>query len=289
MSRLQRRLLAAVGILSLVVAVAAIAAANREPGTRGAVLSASADDSADLEDDDEAADTTERRGAVDRRALAPVRGGTALPPTTGPAPPPTPATEPPSTTTTAPPPALDARGSFFGPPADTTTRTSAGDCRTLATATWSAESCGTATSASGPITWLIETKGKGWRALLLKPAGVGQWTPHLAASDDSGARWSEVKAKVVEGPGGSNDQVLGVGFRVKTGSTLAVDLIQGGQVVAHTDLAKGSARLSRAQLDIWSAQADGSYAHHTVRWRSEAWRIVESEKVPASLVPPSHL
>lgn len=287
MSRLQRRLLAAVGILSLVVAVAAVVVSNREPGRRGAVLSASAQE--DGADDVEPS-TTDRLGTAAAGGLEPVRGGTALPPTTPPAPPPTPLTEPPATTTTAPPPALEARGSFFGPPSDTSVRTAAGgDCRTMASATWSIDSCGTVTSAGGPITWLIETKSKGWRVLLLKPAGVAQWSPHLAASDDTGTRWTAIKARVADGPGGTNDQVLGVGFSVRTGSSLAVDLIQRGQVVAHTDLAKGAARLSRAQLDTWAAQADGSYLHQIVRWRSDAWRVVETEKVPASLVPPSHL
>lgn len=288
MSRLQRRLLAAIGILSLVVAVAALAAANREPGTRGAVLSAAAQEQAD---EDEEPSSTKRRDAPDTVALAPVRGGTALPPTTPPAPPPTPATEPPATTTTPPPPALDPKGTAFGPPPDTTVRTAAaGDCRSLASTTWTVDDCGTAAGPSGPITWLVESKGKGRRALLLKPAGVGQWTPYLAAADDAGARWSEIKARVAEGPGGTNDQIVGFGFRARGGgSTLSVDLIQGGQVVGHLELAKGAARVSRQQLDTWAAQSDGAYLHQTIRWKLDAWRVVATEKVPASLVPPSHL
>lgn len=285
MSRVQRRLLAAVGILSLLVAVAAIVAANREPGSRGAVLSASAQEGAG-----EDVTTTGRRAVGDPVALAPVHGGTPLPP--APTAPATPApTAERSSTTTAPPlPALDPKGTAFGPASDTTARSTAtGDCRALATPTWTVDDCGTVTSAAGPLTWLVESKAKGRRVTLLKPAGVGQWAPHLVASDDPGARWTDIRARVAEGPGGTNDQILGVGFRSRSTSALAVDLIHGGQVAGHVELAKGSARISRSQLDTWSSQADGTYAHQTVRWHAQAWRILNTEQVSPQLVPPSHL
>lgn len=285
-SRAQRRLLAGVGILSLIAAVLIVVAANRQPtpGGRGDVLSA--DERPGGGDGDGSVPAV---GAESTLALAPVRGGTSLPTTTA-APSTTAAREAPVTTTTSPPPALEAKGSPFGPPPDTSPRASVGgDCATLASPGWTVSSCGTAATSGGPVTWLVEAKGKGWRALLLKAAGVGQWAPYLAAGDDSGGRWSEVKARMAEGPGGSNDQLVGFGFRARTGGALGVDLVRQGQVAAHVEMAKGAARLSRAQLDTWGAQADGTYLHQVIRWSDDAWRVVATESVSAALVPPSHL
>lgn len=279
---MQRRLLAAVGTLTLLVTVAIAVVANRDAsGGSQAVLVAT--------ERDQVSETIQR-STVSTLELEPVRGGTALPPTTA-----TPTTaaepaEPPETTTTTAPPAVEAEGTAFSPTSDSAPRAAAdGECRSMASPGWTAKDCGVAAGRSGPFTWLTETKDAARRALLLERSEVGQWRPSLAAVDESGGRWSEIKARVAEGPDGAGDQIVGVGFRARSGGALSVDLIRDGKVAAHVELAKGSARVSRAQLDTWSAQADGTYLHQVIRWSAQAWRVVDSEVVSGALVPPSHL
>ncbi|MGI8793767.1 MAG: hypothetical protein ACR2H3_11425 [Acidimicrobiales bacterium] len=282
MSRLQRRLLAALAAFSVLVGAAFVVVADRRSDDGGAPRLAAAEDR-----------TTSTTGKSETTfALVPVEGGAPLPSTT-------PATDPPAPTssTAAPSPmattaqsSLDGRGAILGPPTDTTPRTSnpSQGCKSLNAPTWSVKECGVASTPSGTVTWLIETRGSGWRASLLSQAGPSQWTPFLAANDDSAARWSEVKAKVVEGPSGSNDQMIGFGFKARNGA-LAFDLVRQAAVGLHLDLAQGSVRLSRAQVDAWAAQADGNFLHRTIGWVSGVWRVLRTETVPARLVPPSHV
>lgn len=278
MSRFQRRLLAVVASLTVVVATAAAFAADRDPGSSRATIIASGSRA-------EAADAQ----PPDLAAVAPVHGGTPLPTT---APPPTeaPSTTAAPTTTTAPPRALSPSGTAFGPASDTAVRAYAAgqDCTAAAAPGWTARQCGVASSATGPTAWVIESKAKALRAVLLRSSGPGQWTPFLAASDDLGSRWSDIKARLSDGPNGSSDQLVGFGFHTKEG-TLSVDIVRDQGVAAHADLGKGAARLPKAALDTWSLQGDGKYLHQTVRWREGAWRVVATETVSPGLVPPSHL
>ena len=71
--------------------------------------------------------------------------------------------------------------------------------------------------------------------------------------------------------------------QVSTPETVTVDLVEApGRVAVHRDLQRGSTRVSRGQLDVWTADdpAGSSYQHDVIRFVEGAWRIAASAAPP---------
>ena len=290
MTRAQRRLIAGVASLIAVVSVAWIAAAagsDGEPGPVARVMGRT---------DDRTSETTDTT-----LPLIPVTSGRPLA-TTSSVPPSVPlpsaeqvAAAAPTTAAPAsggppPPPALTADGAILTRPADATTRPvdKAKGCNSANDAGWRIVECGALKRDDGVLLWVVQSRGAGLRALVLREQTAGNWLPVLAAADDAGTRWSKigVRGGDVSGDGRAD---LVFGFHAKSADrALAVDVVDGpGVVTLHRLVPRGTVRLAPGELHEWAALGDGSFEHSTIKVLAGAWRIASSERVAAAAVPPS--
>ncbi|HEX2849913.1 MAG TPA: hypothetical protein VHN98_05150 [Acidimicrobiales bacterium] len=286
MTSRQRFVLAAVAALVVVAAVVAGAAWShdgRRLGVEGGVA--------------ERASTRESTSST--YALVPVTGGTALPPTTA-APPPKPPRPPeatvPTSTTAAPAdasasPVLTAGGALLTRPAGAPPRAidKAKGCRSANDAGWSIVDCGALKTQGMVLVWVVEQRGAGLRALVLREQGANQWVPALAAADDSGTAFSRIGVRGDDVSGDGQPDLLFGFHRRDAASTLALDVVEApGNVTLHRDAPGGAARTSSGQLDTFSMTAGGSTAQHDVIRRvANEWRVAFSETVARDAVPPS--
>ncbi|MEA3076520.1 MAG: hypothetical protein QOF60_1428 [Actinomycetota bacterium] len=200
---------------------------------------------------------------------------------------------PPSTTTTVPP--LNGKGAVLGPPpAGTPTRAidKAKGCNSAADSGWRVKDCGALRTMGTVLVWVVEERGSGLRALVLKETATGsnQWAVVQQAIDDAGSFFSAIGVRG-EDVSGDGEPELAFGFhRRDQAKTLAVDLVHAANgVVVHRDLAQGSARLAKGELGTWSANPDGSFDHASIRFVDGAWRVAATERVDRGAVPPSML
>jgi hypothetical protein len=197
---------------------------------------------------------------------------------------------PPSTTTTLPP--LNGRGAVLAPPpAGTPTRPidKAKGCNSAADSGWKVKDCGALRTSGTVLVWVVEQRGSGLRALVLKETATGsnQWAVVLQAFDDAGTAFASIGVRG-EDVSGDGEAELTFGFhRRDQAKTLSVDLVQLTNVVVHRDLVQGSARPTKGELGTWSANADGSFDHAGIRFVDGAWRVAATERVAANAVPPS--
>lgn len=284
MTRRQRFVLAAVGVLVLVAAVVAGTAWSHD-GRRLTVEG-----------------RTDERGATREStsstyALVPVTGGTALPTTTA-APPPKPPPPPEATTTSttaapapAPTGALTAAGAVLAKPDGAPARAidKAKGCRSANDPGWSIVDCGALKTQGLVLVWVIEQKGTGLRALVLREQGSNQWVPALAAADDTGTSFGRIGVRGEDVSGdGQPDLVFGF-HRRDPAATLAVDVVEPpGTVTLHREVAGGAARASAGQLDTWtSTSGSPTCQHDVIRRIGGDWRVAGSEAVARDAVPPS--
>jgi hypothetical protein len=207
-----------------------------------------------------------------------------------------------NTTTTALGPVVSGEGAVLAKPPVAETRTSSSGCGSLNDPGWSSN-CGIVQARDADLAWILETKsviggGTARRAYVFRRQSGSSWTLALAAKDDDGTTYADMRLRSADVSGdGSPDIVFG--FRVQgTGQILMVDVVEGpGEVVVHRELSKGSVRVSSGQLDDWSANlgpddpscCPSSYTHGEVRKVSGAWRLVRQTSVPPDDVPPSQL
>lgn len=243
-------------------------------------------------------------------ALVPVTGGAALPTTTAALPPkpPPPAPDPdatggtvpppkplPTTTTTPLPPALSADGAILRKPANADQATRPVDkakgCNSAADPGWKIVECGALKRDDITLLWVVESKGKGLRALVLRERTAGQWATILSANDDDGSRYSRIGVRGEDVSGDGRAELV-FGFHLRTpDKALGVDVVDApGAVSLHRDLA-GPSTSVRAGADpalhTWASQADGTAIHQVIKVSAAAWRVVSTETVPRSAVPPS--
>jgi hypothetical protein len=202
-----------------------------------------------------------------------------------------------ATPTTVVFPVVTGQGAVLRPPATAETRTvplNTG-CEGLGDPGWTV-ACGTANARGGVLAWVVESMstagGETARRAMVFRRGAGgqQWSLVLQASDDSGAQFTAIRARV-EDLSGDGPSEIAFGFtRVGASGVLAVDVVEGpGNLVVHRELPRGVARVSSGQLDTWRRSSSTQYAHEVIQFRDNAWRIVASASVPASDVPPSQL
>jgi hypothetical protein len=289
-TRGQRRVLGAVGCLIVVVSLAWVAAAAGSDGEqreRGLARAGG---------DDAASTTTETT-----LPLIPVTSGQPLPPTstTPPSVPlPTPEQVAAATPTTiasasAPAPAgagLSGEGALLVRPATDSVRAvdKAKGCNSANDPGWRIVECGALKRDDVVLLWVVQSRGKGLRALVLREQTAGQWTTVLAANDDDGTRWSKIGVRGADVSGDGRPDLV-FGFRTRAAdNALAVDVVDGpGTVGLHLLLPGGSARAEVGALHGWAMLADGSYEHTTYKRLANAWRVAATERVGRDRVPPS--
>jgi len=161
-------------------------------------------------------------------------------------------------------------------------------CNSANDAGWTVADCGALRAGDTVLVWVIETKGEGRRALILREQTAGAWAVVLSAADDRGVTFTAVGVRGEDVSGdGRPDLVFGF-HRRGADKVLAVDVVEApGAVTVHRELAQGSARPSKAQLDTWSAAGDGTFEHAVLRVAAGAWRLASSERVDARSVPQS--
>ena len=232
-------------------------------------------------------------------ALVPVTGGTALPPTTAP-PPPKPPRPPEATVTTSttaapsPPPtspALTAGGAVLTRPSGVAPRAidKAKGCRSANDAGWEIVDCGALRTQGMVLVWVVERRGPGLRALVLREQGANQWLPVLAAVGDGGAAFAGIGVRGDDVSGDGQPDLLFGFHRRDAAATLALDVVEApGGVSLHREVPGGAARTSPGQLDAWAAAAGSPTARHDVIRRVGAdWQVTASETVARQAVPPS--
>jgi hypothetical protein len=216
-----------------------------------------------------------------------------------------PATDPPSATPVAPPAGsgggVTASGSSSG--ADGTVVTADGatvarspsgavrtvdkakGCNSAAGAGWTLQSCGALRTSGTVLLWVVETKGKASRALVLKEQTDGKWAVVLSAADVDGTQFSKIGVRG-EDVSGDGQPELAFGFHRKDG-TLSMDVVDATPaVVAHRNLTKGVVELAKGRITTWSA-ADGGYDQVEIRYRAGAYRAGAAQRVARSAVPAS--
>lgn len=281
-------MLGALGILIVVVAVALVVA---RPGARSTAAV------------DAGAGTTRTESTDTTLALVPVTGGTALPATTvattvpelsdeqiaaarPPAEGPVDATGAPLT----PEARLSGEGAILVRPAVDEVRAidRAKGCRSANDPGWAIVDCGALKRDDGVLLWVVEKRGSGLRALVLRERTAGQWATVLRAADDDGKRWSSIGVRGADVSGdGRPDLVMGFHGRDQA-STLGVDVVDGpGSVGLHLGLPGGVARTADGGLEVWARLADGSYDTSVYRVIGGEWRLASSGRTPAGGAPRS--
>lgn len=161
-------------------------------------------------------------------------------------------------------------------------------CRSANDKGWSVVDCGAVKRADGVLLWVVESKGRGLRMLLLREQTAGRWITILRAADDDGTRWKKigVRAEDVSGDGAPD---LVVGFHGRdAASTLGLDVVDGPTGVGlHVGLAAGGATAERGSLTGWARLADGSYDTSVFRVIGGNWRLASSGRLPAGQAPRS--
>jgi hypothetical protein len=243
-------------------------------------------------------------------ALVPVTGGAAQPTTTvaPPPKPPPPAPDPaatggtfppptsaPTTTSTAPLPApLTGDGAILQKPANpdqTRSIDKAKGCNSAGDAGWKIVECGALKRDDFTILWVVESKGGGSRALVLKERTPGQWATVLSAADDNGSRYSRIGVHGEDVSGDGRAELV-FGFHRRTGDKgTGVDVVDAPVAVTlHRDLT-GPTTSVRAGADpalhTWASQADGTSLHQVIKVIGGAWRLAAQETVARSAVPAS--
>ncbi|HUP85582.1 MAG TPA: hypothetical protein VM143_07940 [Acidimicrobiales bacterium] len=296
MTVVQRRVLGGVGGVSaiLVLLLLLTRGGDGRAGDRLAVEGPARDAPATTTTTDSSSETT--------LPVLPVTTGVPVPNATE-APPPT---APPSATPAAPRTAsgttglsaassvgtttVDGKGALLARPASAATRPvdKAKGCASANDAGWKIANCGALRSSGTALLWVVETKGKATRVLVLKEQTAGQWSTVLFAADDAGTAWTSVGVRG-EDVSGDGQPELAFGFhRQGAARDLAVDLVDAAaaNVVVHRDLSHGVAQTAQGALTTWSAAGDG-YDEVAIRFAGGAWRATAPKRVERGAVPAS--
>lgn len=191
-----------------------------------------------------------------------------------------------------PAPALTSSGAVLTVPETAPPRSidKAKGCHSAADPGWKIVECGALRGDSGVLVWLVEGRGKGLRALVLREQTANAWMIVAAALDDDGTRFTKIGVRGDDLSGDSRPELVFGFHRVGPGATLALDLVEGtGRVAVHRELPRGGALLAKGELTVWAALDDGTGAFERVaiRFAVGAWRAVATERVQPRDVPTS--
>ena len=145
---------------------------------------------------------------------------------------------------------------------------------------WAIEDCGALRTNGTVLLWLVETKGKASRALVLKEQTSGVWSIVLSAADVDGRSFARIGVRGEDVSGDGQPELVFGFHRKDAASTLAMDVVDATPaVVAHRDLPKGSVRLAAGEITTWAAAADGGYDQVAIRYAGGAWRASTAQRV----------
>ena len=169
--------------------------------------------------------------------------------------------------------------------------------------------CGEVVVAGQRVVWVVEqaTTPTGAPAFTARISTFvpeeGGWVQWLEASDPAGERWSDVNVLAADLTSDGVPELL-VGFRsVGEAQTLEYDIVGYSEaavpeVLAHPDAApKGSVIVSAGTIQEYSAQYPNdepvccppNYLRRTIAFEDSFFRVVGSETVVVTAVPPSQL
>ncbi len=181
-------------------------------------------------------------------------------------------------------------GAVLTRPSDTTTTRpvdKAKGCNSANDPGWEITECGALRSGSTVLLWLVETKGKGIRTLVLREQTAGRWVVVLVARDDNGKAYSSVGVRGEDVSGDGQPELVFGFHRRGDDKVLAVDVVDASpSVVVHRDLTQGSATATKGRLDTWSANGD-AFDQVAIRFVAGQWQASAPQRVARSAVPPS--
>lgn len=169
--------------------------------------------------------------------------------------------------------------------------------------------CGEVVVGGQRVVWVVEraTTPTGAAAFAVRISTFvpdeGGWVQWLEASDPAGERWSGVNVLAADLTSDGVQELL-VGFRsVGEAQTLEYDIVgypenAVPEVLAHPDpAAKGSVIVSAGTIQEYAAQYPNdepvccppSYLRRTIAFEDSFFRVVGSETVVVTAVPPSQL
>jgi hypothetical protein len=161
-------------------------------------------------------------------------------------------------------------------------------CTSATAAGWKQTDCGALRTSGTVLLWVVETKGKASRALVLKEQTEGRWSVVLSAADVDGTRFTKIGVHG-EDVSGDGQPELVFGFHGKDSvATLSMDVVDATPaVVAHRSLARGVVQLAKGSITTWAAVGDGTYDQVGIRYSGGAYRASAAQRVAGSAVPAS--
>lgn len=180
-------------------------------------------------------------------------------------------------------------GAVLTRPADPGLRTvdKAKGCNSAHDPGWSVEKCGALRSGSTVLLWVVETKGKGRRTLVLKEQPNAKWAVVLAVKDDTGAAFSSVGVRGEDVSGDGQPELLFGFHRRGSEGRMSVDVVDAStSVVVHRELTKGSVRAAGGRLETWTAAEEG-FDQVVISFAGGAWKASAPKRVAGGAVPPS--
>jgi len=285
-------------LLALVFALTAGESDDQRLEVRGQAEHAPSTTTSTTAPDDAGSDTTETT-----LALVPVTTGVPVPDATE-APP---VTEAPSATPAAPPTATAGAGAPAAGAGDGTVVTAEGatmtrspsnavrtvdkakGCNSAGGEGWKIENCGALRTSGTVLLWVVETKGKMSRALVLKEQTAGRWLVVLSAADVNGATFDTIGVRGQDVTGDGQPELVFGFHRKDDARTLAVDVVDASPaVILHRDLPRGSVRLAPGEITTWAASGSGNtFDQVAIRFAGGAWRASAAQSVSRSAVPAS--
>ena len=239
-------------------------------------------------------------------ALMPVTTGVPVPNATE-APP---ATAPPSATPAAPgsvatgsrlagggSPATGAAGSEVTADGAVMTRSASGATRAIDKAKgcnsaegegWTIEECGALRTMGTVLVWLVESKGKASRALVLKEQTLGRWAVVLSAADVNGTAFAKIGVRGEDVSGDGQPELVFGFHRKDAAATVAMDVVDATPAtVVHRELARGSVVLAKGEITTWASAGGDAFDRVVIRPAAGAWRASAPERVARGAVPSS--
>ena len=155
---------------------------------------------------------------------------------------------------------------------------------------WTIENCGALRTSGTVLLWVVETKGKASRALVLKEQTAGRWAVVLSAADVDGTAFDTIGVRGQDVTGDGQPELVFGFHRKDAARTLSVDVVDASPaVILHRDLPRGSVRLSSGEITTWAASGagDGTYDQVSIRYTGSAWRAAAAQRVSRAAVPAS--
>lgn len=184
---------------------------------------------------------------------------------------------------------VDGRGAVLTRPADTTATRPVDKgkgCNSANDAGWKIANCGALRSSGTVLLWVVETKGKATRVLVLKEQTAGNWSTVLQAADDAGTAWTSVGVRGEDVSGDGQPELVFGFHRQGADRVVSMDVVDAASngVVVHRNLTRGVVETAKGRVSTWSAAGDG-YDEVVIRFSGGAWKASAPKRVDRGAVP----